>query len=148
MSTFMRYALITEAFFNITSSVVFLFRPEACLSYVISTSSVPPSSATLLQISSCLVLALTVPIIQCIPEKPRVAEQRVLTYRTLAGGEVFIIGLLLWKALNSSASGFSSKTLLGAVGVLTPTLLLRFWVLSVNPKILGHGWEEVQKKNM
>lgn len=145
----MRFALIAEAFFNISGAIVFLLCPEWCLSYVIqssNTSTIPPSTATFLQIYSCLVLALSLPIIQCIPETPGVAARRAMIFWTLGAGELFIIGLLLWKAQDPEASGFTSRALIQAAGALVPYLIWRIWALWVDPELLGEGEGGLQKK--
>ncbi len=140
MPKLIQYALAAESFMNLLGAVPFLLYPEWCLSYVVDPSSdsinnpaVHPGSATLFQVYACLVIALTAPLLICIPESPGVAYKRVIMFQTLAVGEALLITLLLWKANDAKHSGYTQSGLILSAMSLTPYLLWRAYTLFVRP---------------
>lgn len=152
MSSIFRRALIIEAAANIIGGVGFLFFPEWCLSKVIPPNQsqsilgpvIPQSTVTLLQTFATMIFALTVPLVICIPDYSGVAQRRSLTYLTLLAGEVFLTGLLIWKASQGEEkSGFTDFCLLLSTSVLTLPALWRIWVFTVKP----HWFDPIRTKN-
>lgn len=97
MAWVLQVGLAIESFLNILGASTFLLFPDWCLSFAISTQAgkVPASTATLWQTYAMLVLALTYPLLGCIPNTPGVFYKRRIIFETLAAGEIGLIGLLL-----------------------------------------------------
>lgn len=155
MTAIIRYALAIEASLDILGATVFLFFPDWCLSQVVfqqsssfftSTSSIPATSATLLQVYACMVFALGLPLFLLVPDRPGVAEKRALLYQVLCLLEVILTELLLWKAMDPEGSGFSGMALLMAAGSLVPLFAWKAWVIVVRPDLFGDDDERVEKK--
>ncbi|KUI69547.1 hypothetical protein VM1G_05262 [Cytospora mali] len=125
MTWVLQIGLAIESFLNIVGASTFLLFPDWCLSFAISNPAgdVPASAATLWQAYAVLVLALTYPLLACIPNAPGVFHKRKIIFQTLAAGEVGLIGLLLWHATKGEdESGFTQQALLLASVNLVPAL--------------------------
>jgi len=154
MTKIIGYALAFESFLNLFGAIPFLLYPEWCLSYVVNTlaahhvhtSPVPPGSATLFQVYACLVIALTIPLLMCIPDVPGAAPKRVIMFQALGMGEAFLIALLLWKATDPDKSGYTQLSLVLSAMSLTPHLSWRAWTLLVRPDWFADGSETKKKQ--
>ncbi|ORY63274.1 uncharacterized protein BCR38DRAFT_486023 [Pseudomassariella vexata] len=123
MTWVFQLGLTIESVLNILGAGTFLLYPEWCLSYTVSTPKVPASAATLWQTYAVLVLALTFPILLCIPNSKGVFEKRKIIFETLVAGEVALVGLLLWHAVKpAEESGFMRSGLILATLNLLPAL--------------------------
>ncbi|KAI2612026.1 uncharacterized protein GGS25DRAFT_102283 [Hypoxylon fragiforme] len=142
MTRVFQLGLIIEAVLNIVGALPFVLYPEWCLSFAIAVDpesgivNVPPSSALLWQVYGVLVLALTVPTIQCIPNSEAVAEKRRLTFNTLIAGEVFLEALLLWHISQPDRSGFTSTSLILSAVFLLPALSWHTFAVYIMPSLL------------
>ncbi|ROW01271.1 hypothetical protein VMCG_05857 [Cytospora schulzeri] len=139
MTWVIQVGLAIESFLNILGACTFLFFPDWCLSFAVSTPNgdVPASAATLWQTYAMLVLALTYPLLSCIPNTPGVFYKRKIIFETLAAGEIGLIGLLLWHAAKSDEeSGFSTHVLLLAAINLVPALTWHGVVAWLKPSLM------------
>jgi hypothetical protein len=137
MPSAIQYALGIEAFVNVASSTAFIFYPKICLSKALTTTTVPPSTTTLLQAVGTLVYALTVPLLLCLPDGPHAAHTRKIVYYTLGAGEAFLIPLFLYKGLAGEVdNGFGDRFMVAAAANLAPILAWRAWCLWVKPSLL------------
>ncbi|KAI1763059.1 hypothetical protein GGR53DRAFT_498790 [Hypoxylon sp. FL1150] len=142
MTRVFQIGLAIESFLNIVGALLFILYPEWCLSFVVaadpetSSTSVPSSSAVLWQFYGAMVLALTVPIIQCIPNSEAVAEKRRIVFQTLIAGEVLLEAVLLWHSTRSEQSGFTLTALLLAAVNLLPALAWHSFVVYVKPRLM------------
>ncbi|KAI0840364.1 hypothetical protein F5Y06DRAFT_238353 [Hypoxylon sp. FL0890] len=142
MTRVFQIGLAIEAFLNIVGALTFVLYPEWCLSFAVADDSttgtvdVPPSSAVLWQIYGVLVLALTVPIIQCIPNSETVAEKRRIVFQTLIAGEVFIEAILLWHITQPKKSGFTLTALVLSAVNLLPALSWHTFAIYVKPDLI------------
>ncbi|KAI6085529.1 hypothetical protein F4821DRAFT_240372 [Hypoxylon rubiginosum] len=147
MTRVFQIGLAIESFLNIVGAVPFVLYPEWCLSFAVAADpktgapSVPPSSAVLWQFYGVMVLALTVPIIQCIPNSNAAAEKRRIIFQTLIAGEVFLEAVLLWHSTRSQQSGFTLTALLLAAVNLLPALSWHSYVVYVKPDLMQSGGE-------
>ncbi|KAI1402873.1 hypothetical protein F4819DRAFT_260616 [Hypoxylon fuscum] len=154
MTWVFQIGLAIEAMLNIVGAVPFILWPEWCLSFAVTntsntgTPSVPPSSAVLWQVYGALVLALTVPLIQCIPDSQAVTEKRRIVFQTLIAGEVFLEALLLWHSIRPAESGFSLTALLLTAVNLLPALSWHSFVVYVKPDLMLTSTEASIKKNL
>ncbi|KAH6660825.1 hypothetical protein BKA67DRAFT_66721 [Truncatella angustata] len=145
MTRIFQIGLLTEAFLNISGSLVFLRYPLWCLSYMLpqsttgKTTTVPASAAVLWQIYAGLVLALTVPILMVVPESRAVYEKRDLVFKTLTAGEVALVGILGWHGLGFSEEqegGFSRAGLLTTASLLLPALTWHSFAVWLRPDLM------------
>ncbi|OTA95656.1 hypothetical protein M434DRAFT_184540 [Hypoxylon sp. CO27-5] len=138
MTRIFQIGLAIEAFLNITGALTFVLYPEWCLSFAVadSTTGVPPSSAVLWQIYGVLVLALTVPIILCIPNSEAIAEKRRVVFQTLIAGEVFIEAVLLWHITQPEKSGFTLNALVLSAVNLLPALSWHTFAVYIKPDLI------------
>ncbi|KAI1770437.1 hypothetical protein F4818DRAFT_262433 [Hypoxylon cercidicola] len=139
MTRIFQIGLAIESFLNIVGAVPFVLYPDWCLSFAVSADpktgapSVPPSSAVLWQFYGVLVLALTIPLIQCIPNSEAVAEKRRIIFQTLIAGEVFLEAVLLWHSTRPAQSGFTLTALLLSAVNLLPALSWHSFIVYVKP---------------
>lgn len=139
MTRVFQIGLAIEAFLNIAGALTFVLYPEWCLSFAVaddSTTGVPPSSAVLWQIYGVLVLALTVPIVLCIPNSEAVAEKRRVIFQTLIAGEVFIEAVLLWHITRPEKSGFTLNALVLSAVNLLPALSWHTFAIYIKPDLI------------
>lgn len=156
MPQIIQYGLVIESLLNIFGASAFILFPHWCLSHVIQpplglsslsgVSSVPDSAAILFQAYGLLVISLTFPLLACIPDSPSVGKSRALIFKTLGLGEIFLIGLLLLKAVDANQSGFTRKGLVLAAANLVPALSWRVWTLYIRPEWLNAVGESKKKK--
>ncbi|KAI1378474.1 hypothetical protein F4677DRAFT_396643 [Hypoxylon crocopeplum] len=146
MTRVFQFGLAIEAFLNIIGAVPFVLYPEWCLSFAVAAdsksgvTSVPPSSALLWQVYGALVLALTIPIIQCVPNSEAVAEKRQVTFKTLIAGEVFLEAILLWHISRPDGSGFTLTSLILSAIFLLPALSWHTFAVYIKPDLMqGYG---------
>ncbi|OTB07922.1 hypothetical protein M426DRAFT_8137 [Hypoxylon sp. CI-4A] len=151
MTRIFQIGLGVEAFLNVAGAIPFVLYPEWCLSFAVAAdpktgvSSVPPSAALLWQIYGALVLALSVPLIQCIPTSTAVAEKRRIVFQTLAAGEIFIEAVLLRHISQSEKSGFTLTSLILSSLFLLPALSWHTFAVYVKPGLLQSGDEILTK---
>ncbi|KAI1410634.1 hypothetical protein F5Y13DRAFT_167599 [Hypoxylon sp. FL1857] len=142
MTRVFQIGLAIEAFLNIAGASTFVLYPEWCLSFAVASDSttgapnVPPSAAVLWRIYGVLVLALTVPIIQCIPDSEAIAEKRRIVFQTLIAGEVFIEAVLLWHIAQPEKSGFTLTALVLSAVNLLPALSWHTFAIYVKPGLI------------
>jgi len=154
MPQIIQYGLVIESFLNIFGASTFVLFPHWCLSHVIQPppnlssgeSFVPDTAAILFQAYGLLVIALTFPLLACIPDSPSVGKFRVLIFQTLGLGEIFLIGLLLLNTAEPTESGFTRKGLLLAAANLVPALSWRVWTLYFRPGWLNAAEENKKRK--
>ncbi|XXH04480.1 hypothetical protein Hte_010896 [Hypoxylon texense] len=151
MTRIFQIGLAIESFLNIVGAVPFVLYPDWCLSFAVAAdpetgaSSVPPSSAVLWQFYGVMVLALTVPLIQCIPDSEAVAEKRRIIFQTLIAGEVLLEAVLLWHAARPAQSGFTLTALLLSAVNLLPALSWHSFVVYINPGLMRSDDEAAAK---
>lgn len=141
--------LAIECFLNILGAGTFLLFPDWCLSFAIPAHAVdvPPSAATLWQTYAVLVLALTYPLLSCIPNTPGVFYKRKITFETLAAGEVGLIGLLLWHSTKGGdESGFAPQALLLAAVNLVPALTWHSVVAWLWPSLMREAEHNLEAR--
>ncbi|KAI1143715.1 hypothetical protein F5Y05DRAFT_3943 [Hypoxylon sp. FL0543] len=142
MTRVFQIGLAIEALLNIFGAVTFVLYPEWCLSFAVTDDSttdspnVPPSSTVLWQIYGVLVLALTVPIILCIPDSEAVAEKRRIVFQTLITGEIFIEAVLLWHITQPEKSGFTLTALVFSAVNLLPALSWHTFAIYIKPGLI------------
>ncbi|KAI0382768.1 hypothetical protein F5Y04DRAFT_43233 [Hypomontagnella monticulosa] len=142
MTRVFQLGLAIEAVLNIAGAAPFILNPEWCLSFAIApdpisgVSSVPPSSAILWQVYGALVLALTVPLIQCIPDSRAAVEKRRIVFQTLLAGEVFLEALLWSHIYQRDKSGFSLTALVLSAVFLLPALSWHAFAVYIMPSLL------------
>ncbi|KAI1840899.1 hypothetical protein JX265_013395 [Neoarthrinium moseri] len=136
MTQVIQLGLLVEAVLNVIGAAVFIRYPAWCLSYVVSSDTVPPSAAVLWQIYGGLVLALTIPILLVIPNSPTVFEQRSLIFKTLTAGELVLIGVLSWHASKPIESGFTWSGLALSAMFLLPALTWHSCAAFVLPDLM------------
>ncbi|KAI2636568.1 hypothetical protein GGS26DRAFT_501108 [Hypomontagnella submonticulosa] len=145
MTRVFQLGLAIEAVLNIAGAVPFVLHPEWCLSFAVAPdpktgiSSVPPSSAVLWQTYGALVLALTVPLIQCIPDFKAATEKRRIIFQTLLAGEVFLEALLLSHISQPDKSGFTWNALVLSAIFLLPALSWHAFALYIKPSLLQNA---------
>lgn len=89
MTSLIRFALATEAVFNVLGAVILIVFPQGCLSLAVASSdSISGSAALLCQVFGAMVLSLSVPLFLCIPDSAAVYEKRRIVYKTMAAGEI------------------------------------------------------------
>ncbi|KAI0180635.1 hypothetical protein GGR52DRAFT_253648 [Hypoxylon sp. FL1284] len=142
MTRTFQIGLAIESFLNIIGAAQFVLYPDWCLSFAVArgpklgTAIVPPSAAVLWQVYGAMVLALTVPLIQCIPNSKAVAEKRRITFQTLIAGEIALESLLVWHATRPDQSGFTSTALWLSAVNLVPALTWHSFVVYVKPGMM------------
>ncbi|KAI1098883.1 hypothetical protein F4804DRAFT_103941 [Jackrogersella minutella] len=151
MTRIFQISLAIEAFLNVVGAAPFVLYPEWCLSFAVAdnsttgTPNVPPSSALLWQVYGVLVLALTVPLILCIPNSKAVAEKRRIVFQTLIAGEVFIEALLFQHISKPDESGFTPTALILSAVFLIPALSWHAFATYVNPDLMQSDEESLTK---
>lgn len=145
MTWIFQVGLAIESGLNILGAGSFILYPEWCLSFVVSTKSVPLSAAILWQIYGILVLALTVPLLLCIPDSSSVFEKRRIVFQTLVAGEVGLLTLLLWHARNPQNSGITWAGLVISAGFLLPALIWHSFATWVNPALMRRAVPDAKK---
>ncbi|KAI4863929.1 hypothetical protein F4820DRAFT_352660 [Hypoxylon rubiginosum] len=152
MTRVFQIGLAIESLLNIAGAVPFVLYPDWCLSFAVAAAdpktgapSVPPSSAVLWQFYGALVLALTVPLVQCIPDSDAAAEKRRIVFQTLIAGEVLLEAVLLWHAARPEPSGFTLTALLLSAVNLLPALSWHSFVVYVKPGLMQSGGEALAK---
>lgn len=150
-------ALALEAFLNMMATIPRILGPQGTLYLTVSSRArrlgkrVPASTATLGQMAAAGVLTLTVPLILCVPRGgPTVAENRRLTYKTLAAGEASFITYLCYRMVARRPSGFTPVSMVRGVVCLVPRLSWHYYALYVKPELLvddvagagGWFWEK------
>ncbi|KAK6949862.1 hypothetical protein Daesc_008185 [Daldinia eschscholtzii] len=143
MTRIIQYGLAIEAILNIAGAILFILYPNWCLSFAIApspkniTSGIPPSSALLWQVYGALVLALTVPLVLCIPDSKAIAEKRRIVFATLIAGEVFLEAILLWHVFQPDNSGFTSTSLILSAAFLLPALSWHTFAAYIRPGLMN-----------
>jgi hypothetical protein len=139
--TFIRYAMAMEGGLNILGGLSMLLKPEVLLGLMVSKPShVTDISSSMMQWLGAITLGLTPQLFLAIPNTRGAMESRRMAYYTLGAGELALIPVFLWQALGPNAGsglGFTPKALLLVTSNLLPPLLLRAYVLFVNPSLLG-----------
>ncbi|KAK8063859.1 hypothetical protein PG996_008511 [Apiospora saccharicola] len=148
MASLIRFALATEAVFNVLGAVILIVFPQGCLSLAVAPSdSISGSAALLCQVFGAMVLSLSVPLFLCIPDSTAVYEKRRIVYKTMAAGEIAygIIGLtprpaviilFLRASQDYEKTGFTPEFLTRSVLVFAPALAWHSYAVFVNPAIM------------
>ncbi|KAI2469006.1 hypothetical protein F4781DRAFT_244206 [Annulohypoxylon bovei var. microspora] len=145
MTRVFQLGLVIEAFLNIVGAVPFILYPEWCLSFAVAGRSttgapaVPPSAALLWQVYGALVLALTLPIVLCIPDSKAVTEKRRLIFQTLIAGELLLEAILLRHISQPEKSGFTLTSLVLSAINLLPALSWHTFATYVKPGLMSSG---------
>jgi len=136
---------------NIIFATTSLLYPEtSLLSMVRSPLFITPTTTFLLQTTSVLLYALTTPMVYCIQNTRLAVESRRIVYLTLGAGEVFLIPLLLWKAITREETGLEKGSLVSSAMTLVPILAWRTFTLWKKPEWFGvveYEKTEEKKKN-
>lgn len=137
--TFFRYAAAIESTLNILGGATMMLRPGFFLDLMVySSSEISHASISQIQWFGALTLGLTPQLLFAIPNTRRSIEGRRMAYITLGAGELALIPVFLWQAFGPEAGlGFSTKALIGATMNLLLPLLVRIYVLFVDPNLLG-----------
>ncbi|KAI0844841.1 hypothetical protein F5Y00DRAFT_186525 [Daldinia vernicosa] len=137
MTRLFQLGLAIEAILNIAGAVPFILYPEWCLSFAVTpNSTVPPSSSLLWQVYGALVLALTIPLVLCIPDSKAVREKRQIVFTTLLAGEVFLEAVLLWHVSRPDESGFTLTSLVLSAVFLLPALSWHAFATYIKPDLM------------
>ncbi|KAI0114726.1 hypothetical protein F4814DRAFT_291170 [Daldinia grandis] len=136
MTRLFQFGLAIEAVLNIAGAVPFILYPEWCLSFAVVDSNVPPSSSLLWQVYGALVLALTIPLILCIPDSEAVREKRQIVFTTLLAGEVFLEAILFWHVSRIDNSGFTLTSLVLSAVSLLPALSWHTFAAYIRPDLM------------
>ena len=136
--TNIRRFMALEASLNILGALPMLLMPSTCARSLTHPGSASPATAQLIQWLGALTLGLTPQLLLALPNTKTAIESRAMAYVTLGAGEAALVGVMLWQAWGGSAEGgFTGRALVGAAGVLAPTLVARAWVLFWRPEVLG-----------
>ena len=140
MTRIFRFGLATEVVLNVGGAFAFVAWPEGCLARVAPAAQVTPLAALLWQLYGALVLALSVPLVLCLPDgQPAVYEKRRIVFTTLAAGEIAIIALFLrHAALDAPAAdaGMAPAALLAMAAFLLPALTWHTFALFARPLLM------------
>jgi len=143
--TVMRYALVTEAAFNIIGATGMMLYPSEFLSLMVTNQSqVTAASASLMQWLGGLVYGLTVPLLLCLPNTRTAIESRPTVYHTLLAGEGVLIPLLMYQASASPSFGLTWKALFVCSLNMAGPCLWRLFVLFRRPELMGR-YRDVRK---
>ncbi|KAK7935049.1 hypothetical protein PG985_000544 [Apiospora marii] len=137
MASLIRFALATEAVFNVLGAVILIVFPQGCLSLAVASSaSISGSAALLCQVFGAMVLSLSVPLFLCIPDSTAVYEKRRIVYKTMAAGEIAFIILFLRASQDYEKTGFTPEFLTRSVIGFAPALAWHSYAVFVNPAIM------------
>lgn len=143
--TVIRYAMAIEAGFNILGAAGLILAPRDTLSYLVPYSSqITPVAASLTQWLGAVVLALTTPLLLCLPDSRRAVESRTTVYWTLAAGEGFLVPLFLVQLMQGDRGGFTRKALVLSSIQLSAMVGWRLYVLLRRPDWMGR-YRDVKK---
>ncbi|MCJ1477172.1 hypothetical protein MMC13_005843 [Lambiella insularis] len=136
--TVMRYAIATEAFFNLLGAIPMLFSPRSLLLLISASQQPSPLAISLTQWLGALVLGLTAPLVLAYPNTRRGLQSRPTVYWTLGTGEAALVVVLVWQYLcKREGSGMSGRFLMGATGMMTGLCAWRLWVLTAKREWMG-----------
>jgi len=134
--TIIRYAMAIEAAFNVLGAAGVVLAPRSILSFMASSpSQITPLAVTFTQWIGGMVVALTVPLMLCLPNTRRAVESRTTTYWALAAGEGFLVPMFLWQM--GEESGFTRKALVAGAVQLGVLVGWRLYVLLRKPEWMG-----------
>lgn len=141
--TIIRSAFALECAANVLfASTVILYPDWALESMVRSPQFITPTTTFLLQTTGTMLYALSVPLAACLPNTPRAVSSRRIVYYTLGAGEMFLIPLMVYKAVTGEDTGLERGTLWSAVANLAPILAWRVFTLVWKPHWFGLLEEE------
>ncbi|MCJ1250806.1 hypothetical protein MMC30_008034 [Trapelia coarctata] len=135
-----------EAAFNVFGAIGMILAPDYVLSLMVSSpSQITPLAVSLTQWLAAVVLALTAPLVLCLPNTRRAVESRATTYWTLGVGEGFLVPMFLWQmGKGEEGSGFTKQALVASAVQLGGLVGWRLYVLLGRPEWLGR-YRDVKK---
>lgn len=131
-----RYALITEATFNLASVFPMLIDPAYILSWLVkSPEHITPAACSLVQWCGCIVAGLTVPLILGVPHTPDAPAIRKVTYQMYAAAEL-ALGTAMGMQYLDGDSGLKSEALWSSMTTMAALVAVRMYFLVVNPSYM------------
>ena len=106
-STIIRTALFLESAANIGAAIFILVLPHSSLSALGITSPSVLSKQLIMYFAGCII-ALTVPLVLSMPNKPGIVAVRRVTYATMLGGEIALSFIMVAQGLGWSGYGGNS----------------------------------------
>ncbi len=112
-STIIRAALVLETVANIAAAICMVVLPDTSLGALGISSPSALAKQLIMYFAGC-VIALTVPLILSVPNKPGIVGLRRVTYATMLAGEVALLLIMIVQGLGWR--GYAGKSAQGGVG--------------------------------
>lgn len=140
--TIVRVALAAESLLNVlVLGIPTIFNPKRTLeqTYLPAGRSATPEAASALQLNGVGLMAITLPMVLAISNKPGAIELRRTSYQILSVYEAIAIPMHLWQAwVGEEGTGWSPDKLTWGMSVPMGLFLgFRIWVLYAKPQWMG-----------
>ncbi|KAH7231050.1 hypothetical protein BKA59DRAFT_409211, partial [Fusarium tricinctum] len=140
--TIIQIAITAESVVNIFIATSIIFNPIKNFknTYLTDSQSAVSQTASLAQQFGPSIVAITVPIMLTLPNKPRAIELRRISYQILSAYKILAVPITLWQAwvAGEAGSGLNfNKVIWGLTVPIGVTLGFRAWVLFIKPEWMG-----------
>ncbi|KAH7239421.1 hypothetical protein BKA59DRAFT_277032 [Fusarium tricinctum] len=140
--TIVRIALAAESVVNVFMAASMIFNPIKNFenTYLTDGQPVVSQTASLSQQFGPSILAMTVPMMLALPNKPGAIELRRISYQILSAYEILAVPITLWQAwvAGEAGSGLNfNKVIWGLTVPMGVALGFRAWVLFLKPEWMG-----------
>ncbi|CAH0038737.1 unnamed protein product [Clonostachys rhizophaga] len=134
--TIVRVAFAAESVINLFLATRMIFNPKQAFEqmYLTDGKSAAPHAASVLQLFGLNLVAMTVPMVLALPNKPGAIELKRTSYQMIAAFEALALPITLWQAwiAGEEASGLNPNKLIWGFALPMGALLgFRAWVFFI-----------------